>query len=114
MTMHIGFIIETVVAVLLAVSIGYSVMLDRRLKGLRLGEGELRKTIQELGAATERAERSIISLRQALEESDMELTAQVRLAERRSSELQAQIKTGGEFIDRISRIVGLGDTREAA
>ena len=114
MTMHIGFIIETVVAVLLAVSIGYSIMLDRRLKGLRLGEGEMRKTIQDLGAATERAERAVIALRQALEESDMELTSQVRLAERRSAELQAQIKSGGEFLGRISRIVGLGETREAA
>ena len=52
MSMQLGLFIETGVAVLLAATIFYAIRLERRLRGLRLGEETLRKTIQELGAAT--------------------------------------------------------------
>jgi hypothetical protein len=114
MSLHLGFVIETIVAVLLAISIGYSILLDRRLRRLRLGEGELRKTIQELATATDRAERAVLALREAIEQSDTELEAQMRLADRRTTELGERIKAGTDLIARISRIVGLGETRAAA
>lgn len=114
MSMNMGFIIETIVAGLLAISIGYSIVLDRRLRNLRLGEGELRRTIQDLAAATDRAERAVSALREAVQQSDNDLESQMRLADRRSGELSERIKAGTDLISRISRIVGLGDARAAA
>lgn len=105
MSFHLGVFLETGVAVLLAATIVFAVRLERRLRGLRAGEETLRKTIQELGVATEHAERAVANLRQALEDSDLELAAQVRTADRRSSDLKAQIQAGEEVLGRISRIV---------
>ena len=114
MSLHPGFVIEAMVAMLLAVSIGYSVALERRLRALRLGEAELRKTIAELDGAAERSERAIAALRIALEDSDAMLAEQLRLADRRGAELKAQEAAGGDILARISRIVGVGEPRVAA
>ena len=105
MSMQAGLFIEAGVAVLLGVTIYFAVRLERCLRGVRLGESELRKTIQELGAATERAERAVAVLRVALEASDAELSSQLRAADRRSIDLKAQIAAGEDVLGRISRIV---------
>lgn len=105
MSYHFGIVIESVVALLLAATIVFAVRLERQLRGLRLGEDALRKTIQELGTATAHAERAVGDLRQALEDSDLELAAQVRIADRRASDLKAQIQGGEDVLARISRIV---------
>ena len=105
MSFHLGMLLETLVASLLAATIFFAVRLERQLRGLRMGEDVLRKTIQELGGATERAERAVATLRQALEDSDLELAAQVRIADRRSTDLKAQIQAGEDVLGRISRIV---------
>lgn len=114
MSFHLGFIIESTVAVLLAISIGYSIAVDKKLRKLRLGEDELRKTIQDLGGATEKAERAVATLRQALEDSDTELAGQIRIADRRVQELQMQIRAGDDILHRIGRIVGVGEGKLAA
>lgn len=114
MNLHLGFVLESVVAVLLVISIGYSILIDRRLKNLRLGEEELKKTIAELGTATDRAERAVLALRQAIEQCDGELAEQLKKAERRSSELEIQVEAGADILARIGRIVGLGESKLAA
>lgn len=114
MSYSLGFLIEATVAILLVISIAYSIILERRLKSLRLGEDELRKIIAELGMATERAGSAVVALRGALEDCDAELADQLRSAERRSAELKAQVAAGGDILARISRIVGVGDGKLAA
>ncbi|HRJ69478.1 MAG TPA: DUF6468 domain-containing protein [Beijerinckiaceae bacterium] len=112
--LSVGLIIEALVALLLAVSIGYCVVLDRRLQRIRLNEDEMRRTILELGAATERAERAIETLRDAVHDCDRTLADRLRQAERQSGDLVQQIRAGSEVLSRISRIVAVGKGGVAA
>lgn len=102
---NLGIVIELMVVGLLVVTIGYCVMLDRRLRAVRQDEQIMRKTVVELGAATERAERAIDSLRHTLGDCDRTLAERLRVAERYTADLEDQIRTGDDILSRISRIV---------
>lgn len=102
---NLGIVIELMVVGLLVVTIGYCVMLDRRLRAVRQDEQIMRKTVVELGAATERAERAIDSLRHTLGDCDRTLAERLRVAERYTADLEDQIRTGDDILNRISRIV---------
>lgn len=102
---NLGIVIELMVVGLLVVTIGYCVMLDRRLRAVRQDEQVMRKTVTELGAATERAERAIDSLRHTLGDCDRTLAERLRVAERYTADLEDQIRTGDDILNRISRIV---------
>ena len=54
-----GLMIESLVALLLLLTIGYCIALNRRLKRLRADEQSLKATIAELITATEIAERAV-------------------------------------------------------
>ena len=54
-----GLVIEGLVAVLLIVTIGYCILLNKRLQRLKADEQSLKATIAELITATEIAERAI-------------------------------------------------------
>ena len=59
MSYTVGLAVESLVAVLLMLTIGYCMVLNKRLKRLRADEQSLRATISELITATEIAERAI-------------------------------------------------------
>jgi hypothetical protein len=86
--------IETLVAALLMITIGYCIVLNRRLKRLRTDERALRQMIAELVGATETAERAIAGLRLTVEDSDRTLGERLRSAERLSAVLDRQIGAG--------------------
>lgn len=110
----LAFVIETVVAGLLAIAIGYCALLDRRLQRIRLNETDMRKTVAELLAATERAERAVECLRVAIDECDSALADRLRSAERQSQDLADKVRAGGEVVARISRIIHAGRSGAAA
>ena len=56
---NFGLMIESLVAILLLLTIAYCVTLNKRLKRLRADEMALKATISELITATEIAERAI-------------------------------------------------------
>ncbi len=99
------FFIELIVAGLLAVTVGYCILLDRRLVKLRANETAMRQTVVDLGLATERAERAIDALRNTLADCDRTLNDRLRSAEKKSSDLEGQIRTGDEVLDRIGKVV---------
>jgi hypothetical protein len=105
MAVNLGLVIELMVVGLLCVTIGYCIVLDKRLRLVRQDEAVMRKTVVELSAATERAERAIESLRNTLGETDRTLAERLRVAERYTADLEDQIRTGDEVLGRISRIV---------
>lgn len=105
MTGNFGLVIELMVMGLLCVTIGYCILLDKRLRAVRQDEAVMRKTVVELSAATERAERAIDSLRHTLGDCDRTLAERLRVAERYTADLEDQIRTGDEVLGRISRIV---------
>jgi predicted nucleic acid-binding protein len=102
---NLGIVIELMVVGLLMVTIGYCIVLDRRLRAVRQDEQIMRKTVLELGVATERAERAIDSLRHTLGDCDRTLGERLRVAERYTADLEDQIRSGDDILNRISRIV---------
>lgn len=100
----IGIAIEALVAVLLAITIGYCVLLNTRLRRLRADETQLKATIGELVRATEIAERAIMGLKQAAQDCDQTLAKRVREAEYFSVEIAREIGEGEQVLDRIMQI----------
>jgi len=90
-----GLMIESLVAVLLLVTIGYCVVLNGRLKRLKADEQALKATISELITATEIAGRAVAGLKTTAQEVDRTLGERLRAAERLSADLDRQIR-GGE------------------
>jgi hypothetical protein len=98
-------VIESLVAILLLVTIGYCVILNNRLKRLRADELSLKATISELITATEMAERAVGGLRATAHECDHTLGERLKTAERFCADLTKQITAGDILISRLSRIV---------
>ena len=100
-----GLAIESLVAVLLLLTIGYCVLLNSRLKRLRADEFALKATISELITATEIAERAIAGLKLTVRECDQTLGERLRSAERFSAEIQRQLDTGEDVVRKLAQIV---------
>jgi hypothetical protein len=105
MSGQLGLIIEVIVGGLLVVTISYCVLLDRRLRAVRADEAVMRKTIADLSIATDRAERAIDALKHTLGDCDRTLGERLRVAERYTTDLEDQIRSGDDVLNRISRIV---------
>lgn len=108
MTNGFGIVIEIMVAFLLMLTIGYCMLLNRRLKRLRSDENSLRVTISELITATEIAERAISGLKATVEESEAGLGARLRSADRYAADLDRSTTAGKELLDRLTQIVLAG------
>jgi uncharacterized protein DUF6468 len=100
-----GLMIETLVAILLMITIGYCFVLNSRLKRLRADEQSLKATIAELITATEIAERAVAGLRTTAFECERTLGERLKIAERCCNELGRQVKSGDHVIERLVRIV---------
>jgi hypothetical protein len=107
-----ALMIESLVAILLLLTIGYSMVLNKRLKRLRADELTLKATISELITATEIAERAIGGLKLTVRDCDQGLGERLRTAERFSAEIARQIESGEEILSRLGQIVAA--TRPAA
>jgi hypothetical protein len=104
----IGIIIEGTVAILLVVTIGYCMLLERRLRRLRADEESLRAVIAELITATEIADRAISGLKVTVRECDQNLGERLRTAERFSASMDEQIAAGDAVLRRLSQIAAAG------
>ncbi len=101
-------IIDCIVAILLVLTIGYCMMLNRRLKLLKADEQSLRATISELVTATEIAERAIGGLKITVHECDMGLGERLRKAERLAGEIDRAVVSGKDLMSRLTQIVSAG------
>lgn len=99
-----GLIIEGLVAALLLVTIGYCILLNRRLRRFRADEQSLKATISELITATEIAERAIAGLKLTVRECDQNLGERLRTAERFSADIAGQIEAGEAVLERLAKI----------
>jgi hypothetical protein len=105
MTNGFGFLIESLVAILLLLTIAYCVMLNNRLKRLKADEQALKATIAELITATEIAERAVAGLKTTAQECDQTLGERLRAADICGTDLSAQLKAGEALMARLSRIL---------
>jgi hypothetical protein len=99
-----GIVIESLVAVLLMVTIGYCMLLNRRLKRLKADEHSLKATIAELITATEIAERAIGGLKHTVRDVNENLGNQLTSAAQMSLQLKKQLAEGDNIFRRLSRI----------
>lgn len=104
MTHSFGLVIESLVAVLLLLTIGYCAVLNSRLKRLKADEDSLRGTIAELITATEIAERAIGGLKLTVRECDENLGSQLDTGTTLSAKLAKQITQGEGVLLRLSQI----------
>src|SRR6202140_5488852 len=100
-----GIAIESLVAILLMLTIGYCMLLNKRLKRLKADEHSLKATIAELITATEIAERAIGGLKHAVRDVNENLGNQLTTAAQMSLQLKKQLAEGDNVIRRLSRIV---------
>jgi hypothetical protein len=108
MNHYLGLFIETTVAILLVITIGYCYVLDRRLRRFRADEVMLKATIGELITATEIAERAIAGLKLTVRDCDQNLGERLRAAERFSADIERQVAAGDSVLQRISQIAAAG------
>lgn len=99
-----GLAIESLVAVLLVLTIGYCMLLNKRLKRLRADEQSLKATISELITATEIAERAIGGLKHTVRDVNDNLGNQIAAATDLSRQLAKQLAEGDALMRRLSRI----------
>jgi chromosome segregation ATPase len=104
MSHSFGIAIESLVAVLLLLTIGYCMLLNSRLKRLKADEHSLKATIAELITATEIAERAIGGLKHTVRDVNENLGNQLTSAQQLSQQLKLQLAEGDNVIRRLSRI----------
>ena len=109
-----ALIIESLVAILLVLTIFYCTVLNKRLTRLKADEQALKATISELITATEIAERAIAGLKLTVRDCDQNLGERLRTAERFSADMERQLMAGEEVLHRLVRIVGATRPEPAA
>jgi chromosome segregation ATPase len=97
-------VIESLVAVLLLLTIGYCMLLNKRLKRLKADEQSLKATIGELITATEIAERAIGGLKHTVRDVNENLGSQLNSATEMSGQLTKLLAEGDGVLRRISKI----------
>jgi hypothetical protein len=100
----LGMIINSLVAILLVFTIGYCMLLNRRLKMLRGDEDALRATIGELITATEIAERAISGLKVTARECEIGLGERLTRAERITVELDRKLVACKHVVGHLAQI----------
>jgi len=103
-----GFLIESLVSVLLLMTILYCVRLNNQIRLLKADEQSLRATIAELITATEIAERAIGGLKHTMREGEQTLGERIKRTEAMSVELQRQLDSGEQLLSRLVRITEAG------
>jgi chromosome segregation ATPase len=100
----LGIVIESLVAILLVLTIGYCMLLNARLKRLKADEHSLKATIAELITATEIAERAIGGLKHTVRDVNENLGDQLTAAAQMSQQLKKQLAEGDNIVRRLSKI----------
>jgi hypothetical protein len=96
--------IESLVAILLLLTITFCLVLNGRLKKLKADEQALKGTIAELITATEIAERAIAGLKMTVRDCDQNLSDRLRVGESLVRELGVKLEAGHEVLAHLAQI----------
>ena len=113
MSTHYGFLVESMVAILLLLTILYCVRLSNQLRLLKADEQSLRATIAELITATEIAERAIAGLKTTMREGEQSLGQKIERAEAMTADMERDLRAGQDLLARLIRIVGVTSNEKA-
>ncbi len=100
----LGVVVEASVAVLLAVTIGYCVILNTRLKRLHADRETLQKMVGDLVQATALANAAVMELKTAALDADTKLSQRLEEAAAFERTLADGVATGSQLIEKIARI----------
>jgi chromosome segregation ATPase len=114
MNHQLGLMIESLVAILLMVTVGYCILLNNRLKRLRADEHSLKAVIGELVTATEIAERAIGGLKHAVRDVNENLGQQLTSAAQMTEHLKRQLSECDQVVRRLSKIAIAARPQQAA
>lgn len=103
----LGILVESAVAILLATTIGYCVILNQKLRRLHADRDTLRKMVTDLVEATSLANSAVQELKTAALEADMVLNARLEEAEKFGIELANHVTSGQQLMDKIAKITSL-------
>ena len=107
MSYQYGFLVETMVSVLLLLTILYCVRLNKQLRLLKADENSLRATISELVTATEIADRAIAGLKSMMHQGEQALSEKLERGEVLAAELDLHLSAGNQLLARLVRIAGV-------
>lgn len=111
---NFGYLIESMVSILLLLTILYCVRLNKQLRILKADENALRATISELITATDIAERAIDGLKSTMRDSEQTLSVRLRGLENLSGDIERQLAAGEELLAKLIRITGAGNIETPA
>src|SRR2546423_5114181 len=101
MSHSLGIGIESLVAILLMLTIGYCMLLNTRLKRLKADEHSLKAVIAELITATEIAERAIGGLKLAVRDVNQDLGHQLSAPTQMADQLKQQLAASDSLVRRL-------------
>jgi hypothetical protein len=104
---HYGFLVESMVSILLLFTILYCVRLNNQLRLLKADEQSLRATIAELITATEIAERAIGGLKTTMREGEQSLAQKLERADNLVADIDQKLFAGDDLLKRLIKIVGV-------
>ncbi len=105
--LSLGLVVESLVAVLLALTIAYCVVLNDRLKKLHGDRETLKAMVADLVQATTMANAAVKDLKGTATEADALLQARLEEAERFGIELANHVSAGSLLMERISKITAV-------
>jgi len=108
MSISLSMIIELVVGGLLVATITYCYLLDRRLRMLRDGEGDLKQVVVALDRATTRAQGAITDLRVSCDTLTRDMDRDLKKARGLADELALMVEAGDHIADRLGALSGTG------
>jgi len=106
--MMLSFWTDAIVAILLVATIGYSVVLNRRLTAVRSDREKFEDVIRTLSAATLRAEGAVANLRTAADDSGRRLDKKIEEGRGLSDDLAYMIERGGGMADKMAGLIRSG------
>ena len=110
----LGMIVESSVAVLLAVTIGYCVILNGRLKRLHADRETMVKTVGDLVQATSLANAAVMELKTAALDAETKLYDRLEEAAAFEKSLAGHVSSGSQLIEKIMRITKAARTQQLA
>jgi hypothetical protein len=99
-----GLTIESMVAILLLLTILYCARLNKQIGRLKADERLMKATVADLMVATETAERAIAGLKTTVKEADITLGARLREAEGYCASLTDNLRAGEDLLNRLRKI----------
>ncbi|MDZ7714119.1 MAG: DUF6468 domain-containing protein [Rhodovibrio sp.] len=103
---QVSVLLDVLIAGLLAATIFYAVLLNRKLGELRNNKAEMEAMVNRLVQTTERAEHGLAELKAAAHDKGEELSQKVSDAKALSDDLGFLVDKGTSLADRMERQIG--------